>query len=98
MTKKNVSDFDAQRQAEKECSILKAIKAKLPEGWCVKNKRPIRKEISHIGHTDMQILWTAWVYKAENKKETFLAIFTGDNLKIVSQEDIKNKYVIRSVA
>ncbi len=78
--------------------IMETIQSKLPEGYYVTNKRPVQKEVRAKTSASADIYWSSWV-KKEGSKTSMLALIDNHTgkVKILSQDEIKRDYSIRSI-
>lgn len=93
---KTFQQREAIRKAWQLRSILRAIQARLPEGCVATNKKPVKKEVRLVDSVSTEVYWSSWV-KKQGEKESFLALFNGEKVKLLSQKEL-NKYKLRSVA
>ncbi len=84
------------RQNWRMRNILRQIQQNLPEGYKTTNKRPVLKQVKHHQSASTCTYWSSWV---RNGDEKFLALLDSQKgkLKLISEEDIKENYHVRSL-
>ncbi len=75
--------------------VMKKIQALLPEGTRTINKYPVQKEIRRKNSYDSFTAWTCWVKNAGN--QTFLAILSHSEIKLISEQEIRDNFSSRSI-
>ena len=95
MRQKTETEKEKIRQNWTLRCILRTIQNLLPEGYVTTNSKPVKKELRRKDSCGKSIYWSSWCKK---DGVSYLACYDGKKLKIISEQDLKTSYDVKSIA
>ena len=92
---KSLAERNAIQEEWNNRCTMQAIQKLLPENLTVKSHAPVTKEVRKNTAHHAELYTTIWCIN-ENR-ESILVLFDGIKIKMISEQDIKEKYTIRTV-
>jgi hypothetical protein len=83
-----------QEESNNRCT-MQAIQKLLPANLTIKSHAPVVKEVRKNTAHHAELYTTIWC-RNENK-ESILVLYDGTKIKMIAEQDIKNKYSVRTV-
>ncbi len=92
---KSQAEKDAIMAKWQERATLKAIQALLPQGLTIKSHTPVLKEVRKKSAHYPEVYTTIWC--RNEQKESVLVLYDGHKIKMISEQELSENYVVRTV-